>query len=71
MPSRIKKLIGTIVMLIWLAVYAMIAMTIGVAILPGAAWPIELAYYAIAGLAWTLPLFPLIWWMNKPGPDEA
>lgn len=71
MPSRIKKLIGTIVMLLWLAVYAILAMTVGVAVLPGASKLMEFAYYVIAGLAWTLPLFPLIWWMNKPGPGEA
>jgi hypothetical protein len=28
-------------------------------------------YYAVAGLAWILPLMPLIRWMERPDPDEA
>ena len=27
-------------------------------------------YYAIAGMAWILPLMPLIKWMERPDADE-
>ena len=33
--------------------------------LPDTTW-VQLLYFAIAGAAWGLPLFPLIAWANKP-----
>ncbi len=69
MTMRTRKLIGTFAMLALLFVYSMIAMTIGVAILPDAAWYAELAYYFVAGLAWVPLAGMLINWMSKPDPE--
>ena len=33
--------------------------------LPDTTW-IQLLYFAVAGAAWGLPLFPLIAWANRP-----
>jgi len=33
--------------------------------LPDAMW-VKLIYFAVAGTAWGVPLFPLIAWANKP-----
>jgi hypothetical protein len=62
-PST-KKLIGTIVILIWVPIYALLAMRIAVSVLPGAN-PVELLYYAIAGTAWIVPIGLLIPWMSR------
>ena len=70
MPQRWKKLVGLVLILVWLAVYTLIAIRVGISVLPGAGWFAEFAYYAIAGLAWTGPLFPLISWMNRPGKGD-
>lgn len=71
MHVRVKKLIGLFVMLAWLFIYALIAMRIGVEILPDAHWAVTLGYYALAGFAWIVPLMPLIRWMNAGrGADE-
>jgi uncharacterized protein DUF2842 len=59
-------LIGTIVILIWLPVYAAIAMRIGVAVLPEATSLLALLYYAIAGTAWVIPIGLMLPWMSRP-----
>lgn len=63
-PST-KKLIGTILILIWVPIYALIAMRIAVSVLPGANPVVELLYYAIAGTAWIIPIGLLIPWMTR------
>ena len=35
------------------------------AYLPDVTW-IQLVYFAVAGTAWGVPLFPLIAWANRP-----
>lgn len=65
MNPRLKKFIGTIAMITFVIFYALIVMGIAPRILTGASKPVELLFYLIAGLAWTLPLMPLIRWMEK------
>jgi hypothetical protein len=33
-------------------------------LLDGLPWPVQLVYYAVAGIVWILPLKPLIRWMH-------
>jgi len=63
-PST-KKLIGTILILIWVPIYALLAMRIAVSVLPGANPVVELLYYAISGTAWIIPIGLLIPWMSR------
>lgn len=65
MNPRLKKLIGTILMILFVIFYALVVMGLAPRILAGASKTVELAFYLIAGLAWTLPLMPLIKWMEK------
>ena len=60
-----KKLIVTIVILLWVPVYALLAMRLGISILPGANPFVELLYYAVAGTAWILPIGLMLPWMNR------
>lgn len=69
MTMRTRKLIGTVLMLLLIFIYTLLAMSVGVAILPGAAWYTEAAYYAVAGLAWVPLAGLLINWMSRPDPD--
>jgi hypothetical protein len=66
MPPRLRKLVGAIVLVAFVALYAMIAMTIAAAKLPGAAALVQLAYFAIAGLLWVIPAALLVTWMQRP-----
>ena len=65
MSPRIKKLIGTIVMLAWIPVYALIAMGIAVHLLPHATWYVAFLYYAIAGTLWIVPIGLMLPWMYR------
>ena len=65
MPLRLKKLVGTFLILIWIFFYALFAMKLAVTVLPDAHWIAELAYYAFAGFAWIVPAGFLIQWMGE------
>ncbi len=60
-----KKLIGTIITLIWLPIYSLLAMGVGVHVLPRANWFVELLYYAVAGTLWIVPIGLMLPWMNR------
>ena len=70
MRMRLKKLIGTFVLLAVIAVYALLVMSAAVAILPGAGPVAEFLFYAVAGMAWVIPVRYLILWMNTPGAQD-
>ena len=63
MGPRTKKAIGMVAILVFLTLYAMGAVSLH-ALLPKN-FLLELVYFAVAGTAWGLPLFPLLSWMNK------
>jgi uncharacterized membrane protein YuzA (DUF378 family) len=65
MPQRTRKFIGTVAMLVFVVVYALIAMMLAQA-RPTQEAPVLLQtlIYAVLGLAWILPLMPLIRWME-------
>lgn len=67
---RTKKLIGTVVMLVWLPVYVFIAMGIGVRVLPHAHWAVEFLYYAVAGTLWIAPIGLMLPWMHREPPRK-
>ncbi len=63
MSPRVRKFIGMVAILAFLAAYVIAASTIG-GHLPDH-WAARLAFYAVAGTFWGVPLFPLIRWMSK------
>ncbi|HWA03490.1 MAG TPA: DUF2842 domain-containing protein [Rhizomicrobium sp.] len=71
MSPRIKKLIGAIVILVWIPIYALVAMAIGVRILPHANWLVTLLYYAFAGTLWIVPVGLMLPWMNREPTNPA
>jgi hypothetical protein len=62
---RAKKLIGAIVTIVWLPIYALFAMAIGIRVLPHANVIVEFLYYAIAGMAWIVPIGLMLPWMSR------
>ncbi|MEN5083974.1 DUF2842 domain-containing protein [Bosea sp. TWI1241] len=60
-----RKLIGTVVILIFVCVYALVAMALAQGRITEAAKPIQTIAYITLGLAWILPLLPLIKWMER------
>mgnify|MGYP003351534111 FL=1 len=65
LTPRTKKLLGTLGILLWLPVYALIAMRIGVAVLPEANGFVTFVYYALAGTVWIVPIGLLLPWMHR------
>ncbi len=66
MSIRVRKLIGTLVLLALIAVWAFVAMGVAVTVPPqvGQGW--ALLYYAVVGIGWVLPAMPIIRWMQRP-----
>ena len=66
MRQRQRKLLGTVILLLYLTVYALIAALVGAGLLPQSSKGLQLAFYVVAGLAWTIPAAILIRWMQRP-----
>lgn len=66
MTMRTRKLVGTIVLLVFLSVYAFIAMLVAVAIQISGSKLAEPAFFLVAGVLWVLPAGWLVRWMQKP-----
>jgi Protein of unknown function (DUF2842) len=69
MRRRFRKLIGTSVIIAFVPVYAFVAMALAQARpVQEAAVLIQVLCYAALGMAWIVPVMPLIRWMEKPDP---
>ncbi len=72
MRRRTRKFIGAGAMLSFVVVYAAVAMLVAqsepVHTAPG--W-VQGVFFGVVGLAWILPLMPLIVWMERPDLDDA
>ncbi|MBV8850039.1 MAG: DUF2842 domain-containing protein [Methylobacteriaceae bacterium] len=66
MQKRTRKFVGAVAMLVFVVVYALLAMMLAQA-RPTQDAPVLLQtlIYAVLGLAWILPLMPLIRWMEE------
>jgi hypothetical protein len=71
MTIRTRKLIGTVLLLVFLAVYAFLAMLVAVVIQVNGSKLAELLFYVVGGLAWVVPAALLVRWMQKPDAPEA
>jgi hypothetical protein len=67
MPIRLRKFIGTILLLALVIVWALVAMALAQAPLIHDHAIAAVVYYVIAGLGWVLPAMPIIAWMSRPG----
>ena len=67
MSIRLRKFIGTIVLLMLVLSWSMIAMAIAQFPAIKANGLIEGLYYVVAGIGWVLPAMLLIRWMLRPG----
>jgi hypothetical protein len=63
MSARVRKLIGMVAILAFLAAYVAVVTTVGDHI--PQRWFFEVPYYGLAGVLWGVPLLPLIGWMNR------
>ena len=66
-----RKPVGAIILLVWMIAYIAVAAVLGDRI-AYEHWAWKLLYFPIAGVAWVLPLKPLLKWMHaKDAPHES
>ena len=66
MRQRTRKLIGTAFLAVFVPFYALVAMTIAAARLPGTSGLTQTLFFAIGGLLWVIPAGAIIYWMQRP-----
>ncbi len=69
MKMRSRKLIGTFAMLLFVIVYALVAMALAQGRVTEAPKLVQLIVYATLGLAWIIPAGLMIRWMERPDPS--
>jgi hypothetical protein len=66
MSQRLRKLIGTAILAVFVPFYALTAMSIAGARLPGTSLLTQTIFYAVGGLIWIIPAGLIILWMQRP-----
>ncbi|WP_243369031.1 DUF2842 domain-containing protein [Microvirga solisilvae] len=66
MSMRVRKLIGTVVMLVFIITYALFAMAVAEGRITEAPKLVQTVAYVVLGLIWIVPMMPLVRWMAKP-----
>ena len=66
MPVRLRKLIGTVLLVLLVIVYAIVATVFAVAQLAESGPLIQFSFFLFSGLLWVLPAMALIKWMAGP-----
>lgn len=64
-----RKPLAMFLVCVFLVAYIGVAATIGSNIVDSPRW-VQLVFYVVAGIAWALPLKPLMDWMNSD-PNES
>ena len=66
-----RKIIGSLILLVWVIAYVAVATVIGDRI-AYEHWIWRVLYFPIVGLAWILPVRPLLKWIHaKDAPSES
>lgn len=66
MSLRTRKFIGTLAVPLWIAIYALVVMSLGGQFIVGTGIIFELAFFLVAGLGWLPGAMWIIRWMSKP-----
>lgn len=65
MKQRSRKFVGTVAILVFVCAYALVAMALAQGRITEAPKLVQTIAYVALGLAWVLPLLPLIKWMER------
>jgi uncharacterized membrane protein len=65
-----RRAIGMTATLVVMCVYSFFAVSVGGLFAEKPVW-IQMSYFAIAGMAWVIPLYPVYKWMRGLSPEEA
>ena len=65
LKQKNKKLIGTIIIPVWLIFFMALVSILGEILLPNFNKFETFLFYLFGGLSWIIPMLPLIIWMQK------
>ena len=65
MPTRVKKLIGTVLLVLLVCIYALVATAIATARLADAPGWVQAVYFMVTGVLWVVPAMFIISWMVR------
>jgi hypothetical protein len=68
---KLRSFIGTILIIVIVSVYALLATTIATATLATAPWWAHLLYFLLSGLLWVIPAMLVIKWMAGPSQKKT
>ena len=66
LPLKARKIAGTAMLLVFIPVYALLAVRVAVAHVPQGSILAQTVFFAIAGLIWIVPAGLIIRWMLRP-----
>lgn len=66
MRRRQRTFVGTILILAFVMIYAPLAMALADSRIAETPAAVQSVLYCILGIAWILPLMPVIRWMERP-----
>jgi hypothetical protein len=67
MRQRARKFVGAVVIILYVIVYALVAMALAQArVVQEANGLVQGLVYVVLGMIWILPLMPMIAWMERP-----
>ena len=70
MPQSQRRIVASIVLLVFLGLWIWGAATIGTMLATAPKWA-SLIFFVVAGIGWAFPLKPLFDWMNSAPADDA
>jgi Protein of unknown function (DUF2842) len=66
MKIRTRKLLGTIALLVLVAAWSLVGMTLAQMPALANSGLLQAIYYVVVGIGWVIPAMPLISWMSRP-----
>ena len=65
LKQKNKKLVGTIIIPVWLVFFLILVSILGEVLLPNFNKFQTFLFYFLGGISWIIPILPLISWMQK------
>jgi hypothetical protein len=65
MPGKLRRIVGAALLVTFVPLYAVFAVTIAAARLPGTSVATQTLFYAVTGLIWVIPAGAVVWWMRR------
>lgn len=70
MSIRLRKLIGSLALLVLIAIWIVLSMVFAFAVFRFENPFLTVVYYVVAGIGWVLPAMPLVSWMLRRRPQR-